>query len=292
MKYTNRYGLPPPFVQAVLRDPYSKGKADFSATELIDSPRRQALLKEHDDEIVTDVSDRLFSVLGRGVHAILEEYGRRAGLEDYTEQRFYAKVDGFILSGGMDLWMPGNEGTFITDYKVTSAKSAKAKPEWECQLNIYAWLFEQNRGYQPTGLRICAILRDWSKMKMRGDYPPAPLITIQIPLWSPSEQLAYIRDRITIHASARASQAFGEELPPCTDEEVWRRDVSWAVKKIGGKRASAVYDSIVEAKLALAEKGPGYEIEHRPGEPLRCKEYCEASAFCTQWKTERDRYDQ
>ena len=43
MKVTNRLGLPQPIVEVLSRDNYSKGDADFSVTELIDSQRQKAL---------------------------------------------------------------------------------------------------------------------------------------------------------------------------------------------------------------------------------------------------------
>jgi len=282
-------------VEAVKKDPYSKGSADFSATELIESPRISILKVRHDADMVADVSDMMWSLFGQGVHSVLEKYGRKAGLHDYVEERLYAEIDGWRVSGGMDLWMDEDHGVVITDYKVTTTWAADGKPEWERQLNIYAYLFKASKGIRPNGLRVCAILRDWksAQAKYDRDYPQRPVIMIHIPLWSEAEQLRYIRERIGIHASARASSAFDDELPLCTDDERWRRGESWALMKEGGKRASAVFDNLDLAIAAkLEKKNPTeYRVDHRPGIPLRCASFCDAAPFCSQWAREKDQYD-
>ena len=241
-----------------------------------------------DLEIEVDVADRLFSLLGRAVHSILEEHGRRAGLHDYVEQRLFADVDGWRISGGMDLWLEDADTPVITDYKVTTVRSAYAKPEWIRQLNIYAWLFRVNHGRNPTGLQTCVILRDWSKMKVSGNYPPAPIQKVVIPLWTPEQQDRYVRSRVKVHAAARAQDAFDADLPLCTDEERWRREDTYALIKEGGKRATKVYDTREEAEDNMKA---GYEIITRPGMPLRCMEFCEAAPFCSQWQSEKDQYE-
>lgn len=43
MKYTNDTGLPEVFAKAVMRDTYSRGKADISATGLLKAPRQAFL---------------------------------------------------------------------------------------------------------------------------------------------------------------------------------------------------------------------------------------------------------
>ena len=72
MKVTNRLGLPQPIVEVLSRDNYSKGDADFSVTELIDSPRQKALTNRHRDEITVDCIDLIYQFDGKAVHSILE----------------------------------------------------------------------------------------------------------------------------------------------------------------------------------------------------------------------------
>lgn len=289
MKITNRYNLPAPIILALERDPYTKGDATFSVTELLDSPQITQLKQRHADEIERDASDMVFSLLGRAVHNLLEEHGKRAGL--VAEERLYAEIDGWRISGGIDL-----QDGLITDWKVTTAKAAFAgKLAWEQQLNCYDWLYTQRHGHQSPGLQICALIRDWQKEKAlnQPNYPQAPIKTIPVRLWTPEEQLTFIRERVTIHAAARAAEAFQEPPPPCTDEERWKRGGTWALIKVGNKRATAIYEDEAEARraqdeaAAAAKKGVEYMLDHRPGLPHRCMHYCDVAAFCSQWAEER-----
>lgn len=47
MKYTNKFNLPDGLARAVMNDPYSKGDADFSVTELLDPPQLTQFRKPH-----------------------------------------------------------------------------------------------------------------------------------------------------------------------------------------------------------------------------------------------------
>lgn len=290
MKLTNRHNLPAPIVEAVRRDPYSKGDAQFSATELIDAPRIHALRRRNAGQITEDVSEQVWSLLGRSVHGLLERYGRRAGLSDYVEQRYFADVAGWRFSGGMDLQVEEaglKPRITILDWKLSTSKSAKGKIEWERQLNIYAYLYELTKGRQPDALSICLIIRDWKKeAAIQPDYPRAPIIQIPVKLWSSAEQKAYIEERIALHSAARAGDAFGDEPPECTDDERWKRGDSWALVREGGKRATAVYYDQAEAEGELKHAGEKYRLDHRPGKAIRCEDYCNVSRFCSQHQRE------
>lgn len=294
MRLTNKYNLPPPILEALRKDPYSKGDAHFSVTELIESPRIHALRRKHFDEIERDASDMVWSLLGRAVHDLLERHGRRAGLHDYVEERLFLDIEGWRISGGMDLWIEDDGKRVITDYKFTTAKASFGKVEWERQLNIYAYLFWANKGVMPDGLQVCAIIRDWKKeAAIQPDYPKAPIWRVPVSLWTREEQEGYLRQRIAAHASVRSMEAFGEPPPPCTDEERWKRGGTWALLKVGNKRATAVFETEDEARRALdetaaiAKKGVEYTLDFRPALPHRCMHYCDVAPFCSQWQAEQ-----
>jgi hypothetical protein len=242
----------------------------------------------------------VWSVLGRAVHGLLEEYGRRLhGV--YTEERAFAEIDGWRISGGMDLQMEeassqSRPRRVIVDWKTTTAKAAaNGKIEWERQLNLYALLYRRKHGIPPDELRVCAIIRDWQKEKAlaQASYPQAPIVNVPIALWEPERQEDYVRQRIALHAAARAAETFGDEPLECTDEERWKRPGSWALIKVGNKRATAVYEDEIEARKALdvargeAKKGVEFILDHRPGLPYRCVHYCDVAQFCSQWKREQ-----
>ena len=138
MNITNKHGAPDQFVRALENDSYTKGDADFSATGLIRPPQITHLERLHGHELSTDVADMLFALLGTGVHAVLEKFAPEGAL---VERRFYGELGGYKLSGAIALYNDGH----VTDYKVTGTYGTKGgKPEWEQQLNIYAWLLRQN----------------------------------------------------------------------------------------------------------------------------------------------------
>ena len=103
MKITNRLGLPQPIVEVLSRDNYSKGGADFSVTELIDSPRQKALTSRHMDEITVDCIDLIYQFDGKAVHSILEgaEVSPEVGI---IEERLSVEVGLYTVSGAIDYY--------------------------------------------------------------------------------------------------------------------------------------------------------------------------------------------
>ena len=72
---------------------------------------------------------------------------------------------------------------------------------------------------------------------------------------------------------------------PCSDEDMWKRDDAWAVKKKGLKRAMRVFDNEDDAKEFEAAQTVPVEIEFRAGEPVRCKgNFCGVAEFCSQFE--------
>jgi hypothetical protein len=46
------------------------------------------------------------------------------------------------------------------------------------------------------------------------------------------------------------------------------------------KRAYRVMDTQEEAEKLAADMGAGYSVEKRPGESVRCMDYCSCCEFC------------
>ena len=182
---TNKYNLPQTFVNIMKRPTYSKGKANISATELISSPRIVQLRKLHEDKIETDVADMVWSIFGTAIHGVLE-HGKDEN--HLIEERLHANVDGWSISGAIDLQIINEDGTVtINDYKTTGAWAVmNEKIDWELQLNIYAWLVEKVKQVPVKKLEIVAIIRDWSRRDaaIKEAYPDAPIKVIPIALWS------------------------------------------------------------------------------------------------------------
>lgn len=283
MKITNKHNVPETLVALASRDYYSKGRADYSVTEIISPPRVQRLRRKHHEEMEQDVSDMLWQLLGSALHVVAER-----GVADghITEERIIAEIGDVKLSGAIDIQRITPEGIIITDYKFTSAWALRQdKPEWEAQQNIYAWLVEKVKGQKVVGVQICALIRDWSRREasVKADYPQAPIQVLDLPLWELDKTEAYIKERIDAHRLSKVQADWGDELPPCTDDERWVRETKFAVKREGRKTAIRVLDSEQEAK-ELAEKEKGY-VEIRKGEAIRCTgNFCGVAQWCSQYQ--------
>ena len=284
MKLTNKYNLPQTFVNVLNRPTYTKGKAHLSATEIINSPRIVQLKKIHWDNLEEDVADKVWAIFGTAIHAVLE-----LGKDEHhiIEQRLHANVDGWDISGAIDLQRVEDDGIIVADYKTTGAWAVmNEKSDWEQQLNIYAWLVEKVKKIPVKKVEIIAIIRDWNRRdaQTREGYPEAPIKVIDVPLWSFAKRESFIKERIHLHSNALFATETSEDLPECSPSEMWEKPAFWAVRKIGNKRATAVFDTEDKALAKIEEMGKGYEIEFRPGERTRCANFCQVRDFCGQWK--------
>ena len=235
------------------------------------------------DDLEEDVSDLVWSLFGSAVHAVLE-HGKDP--HHVVEERIHASLDGWNISGAVDLQIMNEDGTIsIRDYKTTSAWAVmNDKIEWEQQLNIYAWLVEFVKKKPISDLGIVAIIRDWSRRDAanREGYPEAPIKELPIKLWPYEQREDYILHRIAQHSACEFAIEAGEALPKCTPEEMWEKPTVYAVRKKGGVRAKSLHESEAEANTALEKLGKDYEIEVRPGERTRCANFCPVNAYCQQ----------
>lgn len=218
---TNRLGLPQQFVDAVefIRGQYNKGKADFSATELLQPPRVRRLRQLHAHEITEDVADLLFSFYGSLNHLILER-----NTENGAEERYFADYDGNTVSGAIDY----QEDGYIYDYKFTTINKAlyPDNKEYQKQLNVYADLLKKN-GKEVKGLKVILIFRDHKKITEANcgkypfsspKYPKDGAMTIPLRIKKHPITENFIKERIAIHKKAET------ELPACTVDETWFRN--------------------------------------------------------------------
>jgi len=291
MKITNKYDLPDAFLNFARDDKYTKGKADISVTTLIDAPRVRLMKDLYAKDAETDVTDMIWPLFGTAVHHILESADDPEHVQ--VEERLYATVANWVLSGALDHQEVLPDGTVqITDYKVTSAWSViLGKKEWERQQNCYAWLVENsdngsNRGKTVSKIRICAILRDWQRRKAQFDpeYPQAPVVVVDLPLWGKEDREDYIYERIDAHQEAQMDYDLYDQFPRCSTEDQWAKPDQYAVKEAGKKRALKLWDSLEKAQEHVDSSDKKLEIEHRKGEKTRCEgNYCGVAEFCEQY---------
>lgn len=291
---TNKFNLPEPIYRSLTHSDYSRGDSNRSVTQLIDSPRIRILRQEHDPD--EDVVDLTWRVLGSAVHLWFEQH-TRADSEYTPEERLFMEVEGWSISGAIDIQHGPDDAVILTDYKCTGVYSVIfGKLEWERQLNLYALLVEKVKGLRVEKLQIAAILRDWSlrkSLKEGASYPQAPMVMVDVPLWSLEQREKYLQDRVSLHQDVEFARLTGMPLIECTDEERWVKDASYAVKKPRNKRAMRVFSTFEEAEKYRHSKDPDgsikLEIEHRPGEATRCVfNYCGVAEFCDQWQREQE----
>lgn len=286
---TNKLGLPQTLVNLAKRDRYSRGKSRISVTQLIDSPRVRLMREQYDDQIEVDVSEMVWPLMGQAFHYIVEQ---GADEEHLPEERLFMNINGWTISGGIDLQKVGigADGTaemIISDYKLTSAWAIMHnKIDWERQLNCYAHLVEKTKGYKVTGLKIIAVCRDWNRheAEYKEGYPQAPITVVPQRLWDEAERVSYIEDRVRLHQEAERLHEWGEGHTECSDEERWYRPGKLAVMKEGGKRALRVFDWDARVEAEAFAKGNKAFVEERPGTNTRCESFCQIARWCDQFQ--------
>lgn len=274
---TNKKNLPDTFVKVLERD-HHRG-ADYSASQLTKPVQMVHLEKRYSEQIVEDVTDKIWALFGSAVHSILQKGETENQL---VEEFLKEKIGDVTLSGMSDIYENGK----ISDYKVTSAWSwvfiADKMADFESQLNTYAYLFEK-AGFPVENLEIVMILRDWiaSKAKHDTSYPDCQVQVIPIRLWTMAERFDYIGGRINLYEAYKDTP--DNELPDCTPEERWAKPPKFAVMKKGRKSALKVCDAMEEAEAWMSSNGKGEYVEERKGEEWKRCEYCSVSAFCAQF---------
>lgn len=302
MRFTNELGLPDAIVQAVTNDSYTRGECDLSVTQLIAPPRVVELNRMHSDEIVEDVADRIWLLLGKIAHGILEKAAPEHSA--IFEERLFCDIDtedtetdingderrvSWRISGAFDnlAVAQAEHNTWrLSDYKITSVWAARYganKDDWCQQLNCYAYLLRLH-SFDVSEIEIVAVCRDWRQSdarKYRDDgFPQHQVTIIKLPLWPSRTTLAFMEERVALHRAARA------KLPLCSDEEQWRRATTWALMREGRKSAVRLYDTPGAAYEALKgteegkNRGGAYSVVKRPGIATRCAGYCSVRPFC------------
>ncbi len=253
MKITNKFNLPDPVVRAITAFDKGDQPEGLRVTTLIDSPRISQLKRLHYPKLTEDVSQLVYRVWGSAIHEILSRETSNAYV---SEERLSHTVDDTLISGAIDYQFVDDDAVDLKDYKTTAAYgvSQGIKPEWERQINVYAYLIRQAKGLKVKSASVVAFIRDWrqSDADTREGYPPAPVHEIPVHLWSEDEQDRYVEERVRAHKNSEVQADF-DDLPPCTDEERWAQPTKWAVHKGQNKRALRVFDVEVDAKAFAGE---------------------------------------
>lgn len=284
MKLTNKHNLPQPLVNLAEKRLYTRGKSDISATQIIDSPRVVVMRQAHEPDIVEDVADGLWALMGTMFHKVAEE---GADENHLAEQRLFLEVEGWTISGGIDIQLRGKNSCTIADWKFTSdwAVNNFEKNKWADQLDVYAHLVREVKGWNVDGAQIWAFIRNWDYHKTKRDqnYPKIQFKRIDIPLRSPEEAKEFVISRVKMHQAADLDYTLGAKLPLCTDEDRWAKKGRWYAKKPENKRPSYWGDTKEEVERKLNGK-EGYDIVFEEGEMTRCqRNFCGVAQYCDQF---------
>lgn len=288
MKITNKLNLPDMLVRAVEKD-YEYRDKRYSITSLLDPDRVLMLKRRYNDLIQQDVSECIWMLFGTITHYALET-GIECRENEYVEEHLEHTFDnGYTLSGIID-----HVEDFIDDYKTTSVWTViygSNNEHWKKQLQMGAYLhYKEHGNWIPKG-RIIAILKDWNKKDVKDNYPKLPIEVIEFDLGTPEEIEKWILERFK--RIEILEKTLDNDLPLCTAEERFNSGDKYAVKKKTYKKAFKVFDTLEEARellITLEQKYPNeYEIEERPGEDKKCKNYCSVCDFCPYYIT---RYDE
>lgn len=220
--------------------------------------------------------------------AINPEEPKEGMIAVYIEQRAKRAItvngETFILGGKFDMILEG----IVMDNKSTTAyawQSNSKDGDYRLQGSIYRWL-NPDKVTEPF-MRVNFIFTDWQKFqaKQNPNYPQSRVMHRDINLLSIEETERWIRWKLEQFQKYR--KAPQEQIPECTDEELWRSDPKFKYysdpTKIAGK-STKNFETLADANAYRAEKGKGIVITV-PGEVKRCG-YCDAYEVCTQ----KDRY--
>jgi hypothetical protein len=274
MTIVNKHNAPESFIAFCSNDQYSRGKADYSATQLIDEPRIVHLNSRHADKIIDDPYENPWKFISTILHSLMEE---NSPDQEIAEERLFASIGGVTISGAMDVQVISGDKVTIGDYKMTTVFGIKDTEKFEQQLNIYAWLVEKCTDRKVEGLEIYAFLRDWKislSEKMRG-YPPTPGITIPIPLWSYEEREDFIREKV--RALINCEDLEDDDLPPCSHEARWPGGTIWSVLNLDTyERLFFKTKTLAKAYTdSLSEEDQEWSVTDKTFENYRrCKSYC------------------
>ncbi len=294
MIYTNKHKLPGVLARALQSNDH-KQEGKYSVSGLLNPPRQQQLFSRHNQvgaakadtpktDLIKDVSENLWALLGTAVHGVIQRFGKA---NDLIEQHICVEIDGISVSGTPDHF--NLETLELNDWKVTSVYSYQkgGRAEWEQQLNLYAWMIGNKFGKYPKRLSNRLVLRDHQASKAKYDvmYPSVPFVTINQPLWAPEQAEALFMERIRLHEEA--AKLPDDKLPLCTAEERWQRPDAWKAQKAGAKRATKVFTGatgLVDANKFAEEKH--LEVKYMRGGSIRCADYCAVNGLCSQYKEE------
>jgi len=311
-RYLNDTGIPLSIAVYLAHDTYDHDDDPdtISATALI-KPLRPIILAERvpEEDRSVDILALLKSRLGSSIHDGVEKAWLHGNFQDamkrlgypqrvidrvvvnpegevppgklpvYVEQRTHREIDGVRVSGKFDFVAEGR----VEDVKSTSTFAYVNQlnfRSYQLQGSIYRWLNPEI--ITQDHMAIQYIFTDFKAFEAkRENYPNNATQQQLIPLLSLADTEAYIRQKL--QAIRKFRPLAQEDLPRCSDEDLWRSAPVYKYYKNPDKktRSTKNFDSYAEAHTFMLKQGNVGEIDTKPGEVVACK-YCPAFSICTQ----------
>ncbi len=310
-RYTNKENIPLSVAVFLAVDHYDYVTGVISATSLL-KPVRQYILARRvpAGENIPDISELIASRSGTAIHDGVEKawkHHREQAMKDlgypqhiidrivvnpkpeelkpdsipvYMELRSFREVNGTKVSGKFDFVGNGALEDFKTTSTYTWTNDTKDE-DYILQGSIYRWLNPEI--ITSDIFTIQFIFTDWSKgmMYSQPNYPPRRMMPRKFKLMSLEDTENYVVNRLNlIHQYYNAPD---DQIPECTDKELWRSDPQWKYYKNpkNKTRSTKNFDNEGEAIARWQTDGGVGEVVKIPGQVKACK-YCPAFPVCKQ----------
>lgn len=312
-KYTNQTGLPLPIAAWLAHDTYDREAAGLSATTLM-KPTRQIILSSRipAGEGTVDVSGLIKSRIGTAIHDAIENAWTsdklqqtlsNLGIPDkvvkrfkvnpesveegkpvipmYLEKRSSREVLGQKITGKFDFIADGR----VHDFKFTSTfsyTSGNKDEDYILQGSIYRWLNPDI--ITDDMMSIIFIFGDWSKnryLSNKEKYPASQIIARDFVLLPEATVQKFVESKV--NELIKCTNLKEEELPLCTDKELWRKEDTFKYYKNPSStgRSTKNFDNYNEAYLQFIKDGSVGRIDTVKGSVQACL-YCSAFTLCSQ----------
>lgn len=316
MAYSNRNDLPLPLAIFLAADAYDHNEDVVSVTKFI-KPLRELILAERvtGKQLIqreADVLDQLQSRLGTATHAHMEnvlkdDKLRNAALEALgipqktrdkivvnpadlkagqipllSEYTGYKEHQGFVFRGTADIIFNGR----LADIKQTTTYShvdANKDKKYGMQGSMYRWIMPKL--ITENIMDIYEIYINWERFKalQQAAYPQNRIHVKNIPLMEPRETERYVNGKVKLIDDLY--NAKDEDIPECTDEELWRSPSVFKYYKDPNKteRSNGNFDNYADA-LAKKHANNDVGIIKEVKSTVRACLYCDAFPVCEQAK--------
>lgn len=198
----------------------------------------------------------------------------------YLEQRLSRQIGRWTVTGKFDFVGEGR----VQDFKSTSTFTYKKQVNAEKYIqqgSIYRWL--DPKKITQDEMDIHYIFTDWKPSMVKSDlsYPPRRFHRQTFPLMSLAETQRFVSHKLAL--IEKHWQDDEENLPPCSDDELWRSDPQFKYYANPQKTARSTknFDTRAEAMVRFVQDGSKGLVKEVPGQVIACK-YCPAFAVCSQ----------